>query len=216
MPPDTVDVPEVATEAIVIVDLVESASTSNLFGWYAVGRSLMRDLRGMIHEVGDARGLQCLKSIGDGYLLAFRANSSAELAVLHAIESALLLLDLVSKRNRAVPEERVINLRLAVHFGEVDVIANDREGPHVTYAFRLESIDRDALADAFNPIPPEDLPLRNYILCSEEAAGILERRSSLYAITRIGLLKLQGFPGWREVFLVLPIHSNVYTPESAI
>ena len=57
MTPDIADFPEVATEAIVVVDLTESASTSNLFGWYAVGRSLMRDLRSMIHEVGDTRGL---------------------------------------------------------------------------------------------------------------------------------------------------------------
>ena len=137
-------------------------------------------------------------------MLAFRDSSSAELAVLHAVESALLLLNLIAERNRVISEERVINLRFAIHFGEVDVIANDREGPHVTYAFRLEGIDRDSLIGAFNPIPPEDLPLRNYILCSEEAAGILERRSSLWQTVRIGLLKLKGFPGWREVFLVLP------------
>jgi hypothetical protein len=29
--------PEVVTEAIVVIDLVESTLTSNMFGWYAVG-----------------------------------------------------------------------------------------------------------------------------------------------------------------------------------
>ena len=42
---DSAAMPEVATEAIVVVDLVESTLTSNLFGWYAVGRQAIRDLR---------------------------------------------------------------------------------------------------------------------------------------------------------------------------
>lgn len=196
--------PEVASEAIVVVDLVESTAANNLFGWYAVGRGLMRDLRAMIAKVTSSRGLRCLKSTGDGYLLTFANASSAEEAASHAVESSFKLLELLEIRNRELPEERAINLRFAVHFGEVDVVENDREGPHVSYAFRLEGISRASLAMALNPIPPDQLPLRNYVLCSEEVAGILERRSGRWKTVRIGLLKLRGFPGWREVFRVLP------------
>lgn len=196
------DVPEVSTEAIVVVDLVESASTSNLFGWYAVGRSLKHELRAMIREVGESSGLECLKSTGDGYLLTFRDPWSAETAVLRAVESAFELLCAAERRNGVVPFERAINLRFAIHLGEVDIIENDRDGPHVSYAFRLEAITRASLTTALNPIPPEQLPLRNYILCSEEVASILSRRSDCYRTDCIGLLKLQGFPGWREVFQV--------------
>ena len=53
---DSAAMPEVATEAIVVVDLVESTLTSNLFGWYAVGRQAIRDLRALIGEVGERRG----------------------------------------------------------------------------------------------------------------------------------------------------------------
>jgi hypothetical protein len=42
------------------------------------------------------------------------------------------------------------------------------------------------------------------VLCSEEVAGILSRRASRWGMVSIGLLKLKGFPGWREVFRVLP------------
>jgi len=56
--------PEVVTEAIVVIDLVESTLTSNLFGWYAVGRQVIRDLRALIGEVGESRGLGCLRSTG--------------------------------------------------------------------------------------------------------------------------------------------------------
>ena len=70
---DAEPMPEVVTEAIVVIDLVESTLTSNLFGWYAVGRQLIRDLRALIGEVGESRGLRCLRSTGDGYLLTFHA-----------------------------------------------------------------------------------------------------------------------------------------------
>ena len=63
--------PEIVTEAILVIDLVESTLTSNLFGWYAVGRHTLRDLRSLIGDVGEGRGLRCLKSTGDAYLVTF-------------------------------------------------------------------------------------------------------------------------------------------------
>src|SRR5579863_539786 len=89
---EPVPLPEVVTEAIVVIDLVESTLTSNLFGWYAVGRHSLRDLRGLIGEVGLSRGLRCLKSTGDGYLLTFRDAQSAELAAIRAVEAVFDLL----------------------------------------------------------------------------------------------------------------------------
>jgi class 3 adenylate cyclase len=201
---DSAAIPEVVTEAIVVIDLVESTLTSNLFGWYAVGRHSLRDLRGLIGAVGASRGLRCLKSTGDGYLLTFHDTQSAEVSVIRAIEALFDLLDRIARRNNSVSEERALNLRCAVHFGEVDVVADDREGPHVSLAFRLEGLSRASLPAALNPIPPEEFPLRNYVLCSEEVAGILERRASPWQMTEIGLFKLKGFSGWREVFRVLP------------
>lgn len=205
--------PEVATEAIVVVDLIESTASSNLFGWYAVGRGLMRDLRTLITQVGRPLGLQCLKSTGDGYLITFAHQTSAEQAAIQAVEASFRLLDLLAERNRRLPEERAINLRCAVHLGEVDVVEGDREGPHVSYTFRLEGVSRASLALALNPIPPEELPLHNYVLCSEEVEGILSRRSTYWKTIRLGLLKLKGFPGWREVFMVLP---NNGLPSTAL
>jgi class 3 adenylate cyclase len=201
--------PSVASEAIVVVDLVQSTAASNLFGWYAVGRSLMRDLRALIAKVGDSRGLRCIKSTGDGYLFTFGNAAAAELAAVNAIESCFELLDLIEERNHFLPEERAINLRFAVHFGEVDVVENDREGPHVSYAFRIEAISRRSLSDALNSIPPEQLPLNNYVLCSEAVTGILNRRVDRWVTESLGLLKLKGFSGWNEVFLVTSAKSSL-------
>ena len=148
--------------------------------------------------------MRCLRSTGDGYLVTFHDPQSAERAALRAVEAVFELLNRVARRNREVPEERALNLRCAVHLGEVDIVSNDREGPHISLAFRLEEISRASLPAALNPIPPEQFPLQNYVLCSEEVAGILSRRASPWEMVSIGLLKLKGFPGWREVFRVLP------------
>jgi class 3 adenylate cyclase len=201
---DAEPMPEVVTEAIVVIDLVESTLTSNLFGWYAVGRQSLRDLRFLIGEVGKVRGLRCVRSTGDGYLLTFYDPQSAEMAAIRAVEAVFELLRRIFVRNQEVSEERALNLRCAVHLGEVDVVPNDREGPHISMAFRLEAISRASLPAALNPIPPEQFPLQNYLLCSEEVAGILSRRATQWELASIGLLKLKGFPGWREVFRVLP------------
>src|SRR6516165_7634842 len=196
--------PEIVTEAIVVIDLVESTLTSNLFGWYAVGHHSLRDLRSLIGEVGRSRGLRCMRSTGDGYLLTFYDPQSAEMAAIRAVEAVFELLRRILTRNQEVSEERALNLRCAVHLGEVDVVPNDREGPHVSMAFRLEEISRASLPTALNPIPPEQFPLQNDVLCSEEVAGILSRRTKQWGIASIGLLRLKGFPGSREVFRLLP------------
>ena len=112
---DAEAMPEVVTEAIVVIDLVESTLTSNLFGWYAVGRHSLRDLRSLIGEVGQSRGLRCMRSTGDGYLLTFYDPQSAEMAAIRAVEAVFELLRRILMRNQEVSEERALNLRCAVH-----------------------------------------------------------------------------------------------------
>jgi class 3 adenylate cyclase len=211
MKSDLAEIPIVASEAIVVVDLVESTAATNLFGWYAVGRGLMRDLRATLFKVGRSRGLRCVKSTGDGYLVTFANKESAEIAAVNAVDTCFEIIRMIAGRNAELPEEHAITLRFGVHFGEVDVIENDREGPHVSLTFRLEGIARDSLVDALNPMSPEELPLGNYVLCSEEVVGILTRRDKEWVTRSIGLLKLKGFPGWREVFLVLPKQMSAET-----
>src|SRR5947209_15585211 len=91
--------PEVVTEAIVVVDIVDSTKTINLFGWYAVGRALLRDLRHLITEACGPRGLRCLKSTGDGYLLTFYDAQAAEMAAIHAVDAVFELMRRCHERN---------------------------------------------------------------------------------------------------------------------
>jgi class 3 adenylate cyclase len=205
-PAESSGMPPIEPETIVVVDIIESTTTNNLFGWYAVGRGLMRDLRTLITTIGAQRGLQCRKSTGDGYLLTYRDTGSqaAEIGAVNALEASFDLLDRLKDRNQQLPEERAINVRLAIHFGEVDVVEDDREGPNVSFTFRLEGIGQAEVAEAMNSMPSENFPLRNYVLCSEQVKGIIERRCPNFSTSLVGLFRLKGFPGWHEVYHVFP------------
>jgi hypothetical protein len=85
---------------------------SDLFGWYAVGRSLVRELRQLVREIGAEHGLSCVKSTGDGFLLTYRHDESAEIAAVDALQASFELLRRLSARNDKVPEERQIAIRV--------------------------------------------------------------------------------------------------------
>lgn len=195
---------EVASEAIVVVDMVESTLTTSLFGWNSVGRGLMRELRNAINETRKVCDVRCMKSIGDGYLLAYRHARSAAQSVVNAVDCSLQLLRLLRNynRRRSTTEERRIAVRIAIHFGEVDVVENDREGPNVSYAFRLGAVNRESFREAITAVRPEELPLHNYILCSEPVKDILNKRLPHVDTKQLGLFKFKGFEGHHEVFLV--------------
>lgn len=193
---------ELGIEAIVIIDLVESTATSNKYGWYSVGRVLIEDLLHLIIQAGSNRDLKCVKDTGDGYLTTYADSSAADVAAVNATDMCLDLLELVKQRNGSLPEEMWINIRAAVHFGEVEILDQDRKGPYVTFAFRLETVNQGSLVEAVNPIKVEEFPLRNYVLCSENVEAILSERNHASERKSCGLFKLKGFSGYHEVFLV--------------
>jgi serine/threonine protein kinase len=191
-----------ASEAIAVIDIVQATATSDLFGWYSVGRHSVRHLRNAVRQIGSLYGLACMKSTGDGLLLTYRDDKAADLAAVNAVQASIDLLRKLSEYNKTASEERQIAIRLALHFGEVDVLPDDREGPNVSFAFRVEAVNHASLDKALNPIDPALLPLRDYILCSERIHDIAVRRKPEWHHTSCGLFKLQGFSSWHELFLV--------------
>ena len=207
---------EVASEAIVVLDIVQSTFSTNLFGWQSVGRLVTRDLRRLTREASAPRGVTSLKTTGDGLLLTFSNKESAEMAVPSALAAMRTLLARVRERNAQAPAQQRFDLRVAVHFGEVDIIDKEREGPNVVFAFRLEKISRGSLPSALKPIDPRAFPTGNYVLCSEVVAGILDRLDDPGPRASCGLFKLRGFPGWSEVFLLEPAaHVRAAPPPSS-
>ncbi len=195
------------SEAIVVVDLVDSTKTTTRHGWYAVGRHVVQDLRACIIEVGERYGLSCRKFTGDGYMLAFSSPGDAAHAVLQALHAITAIARAVNDLNASAPQERRIRLRFALHYGEVDVVeeARDREGPTVSYTFRLEGVDAESLKKAISPMPAERFPSHDYAIVSER---VFEMLRDDYAVAfpwepePIGVLPLKGFDGYHQPYLV--------------
>ncbi|MDH3920008.1 MAG: hypothetical protein OEU25_17740 [Rhodospirillales bacterium] len=207
---------EVASEAIVVLDIVQSTYSTNLFGWHSVGRVVTRDLRRLTREASAPRGLTSVKTTGDGLLLTFSNRDSAEMAVPSALAAMWTLLARARERNAQAPAQQRLDLRVAVHFGEVDIIENDREGPNVAFAFRLEKVSRGSLPSALNPIDPRAFKTANYVIGSEAVADVLDRVGEVSPRKSCGLFKLRGFPGWSEVFLLEPASKVRAVPRSSL
>lgn len=135
-------------------------------------------------------------------MLAFRDEQDARNSARQAIHFCTEMLSAIAGRNAGLPAEQAISLRFAVHFGEVDVIENDREGPNVSFAFRLEAISGRDLDGAMSAVPSDQFPLRNHILCSEQVVSLLD--STVTPTRLVGIFKLKGFSGWHEVSSVTP------------
>ena len=195
---------QVTPEAIVVIDMVEATATSDRFGWYAVGRPLKYELRELVERFCEPCGLSCLKNTGDGFLATFRNDGSAEDSVAQAAGSLFSILRELENRNDREGQHLGINIRASLHFGEVDVLAHDREGPNISFAFRIENVTQADVANALNALPPDDFPLRNYVLCSEQVAGILDADEGAFSTKSVGLFKLKGFAGYHELFLAAP------------
>ena len=192
------------SEAIVIVDLVDSTKITNRHGWRTVGRPMLRDLRECIKRVCSDSGLCCRKFTGDGYMLTFRKEDS-ELAVVQALQAMINTCHEIEKLKEKLPKQRWIRLRFALHYGEVDPVDNDREGPEVSYTFRLEGVKKESLEAEEAPyimINLETFPIDNYAVLSEEVVEILKEREVEYSWEPIGAVRLRGFRGRHELLLL--------------
>jgi len=190
--------------AIVAVEMEGVTATSHRFGWYPLGRGLMHDLRELITSTGEKRVLHSSKSTGEGYLLTYGVTGSqpAEIAAVNAVEASFELLDVLANRNRERPEEQVINVHFAIHFGEVDVVEGDPDGPNVSFALRLGDINQTQVQEAVDAMPADDFPDSNYVLCSETVKKIIDTRLPNFSTLPVGRFEVAGFPGRHEVYLV--------------
>lgn len=166
--------PEVHHEAIAVIDLVGSTKSSAEGTWAKVGRPRYGTLRESVVRFMPRYGLHCLKSTGDGYLLSFRDEQRPQGAADQALRGVIDLFKDVKEYNGSEAGKTLpILLRTSLHFGEVDVILNDREGLEVAYAFRLEGLGKQARATPDAAWPPDPMPESDYAILSEDFAACL-------------------------------------------
>ena len=117
--------------AIMFTDMVDYTIMSEKNETLAL--SLLEEHRQLLRPVFARHGGREVKTIGDGFLVEFPS-------ALEAVRCALVIQQLMYKRNHDVSSERKILLRVAVHLGDVEHRDGDVYGDAVNIASRIQSL----------------------------------------------------------------------------
>lgn len=193
-PPPAPDAPVYRSEAIAVLDLVNSTDLVTQFGSTFL-LTLKHRLEHHAGPISSRHDAGYSESTGDGFLIFFPSAAKA-LAAIHEI------LQRIPAMNVDLPEGAEVALRAALNFGEILVDRDGhRTGSAVHKTFRLEGLSASTLIEAEGGIRKEEFPEKNYILASEEAASILENVQGLKC-RFLGHCELKGFPGIHRVYKI--------------
>ncbi|MDQ3957012.1 MAG: adenylate/guanylate cyclase domain-containing protein [Actinomycetota bacterium] len=167
-----------STVGIVFADIAGFTSLTERLGDVGAIRILNRVEALVDRELGRTRG-ECVKQLGDGFLLAFPSASQA-------VRGALALREAVG-RQRANDPSFEASLRIAVHAGEPLVTGDDLLGLDVNLAARL--------LDHCKP---------DRVVVSEAAKELAEKRLKTVAFANRRVVKIRGLSGKTTVYTAKP------------
>jgi len=138
-----------ATEAVLVVDLVQSTYLATHYGdgLAMKARTVLRD---RTLAVAKERELVFAESTGDGYFMTFGSVASA-------VRTALALLAELSERPPDLTPAPPLSVRAGIAYGEILLDAQgSRHGAVINKAFRLEALQREAFVNVDeDPMGPE-------------------------------------------------------------
>jgi class 3 adenylate cyclase len=186
--------PVYSSEAVVVVDLVESTNLVTRFGNTFL-LMLKHRLEHQVNEICARNAVIYSKSTGDGFLMFFPALANAIVALRQIFEA-------LPTMNADLPEGSEIALRAGLNFGEVIADRDgDRTGSAVHKTFRLQSLPAASLIETEGGIKRQEFPEKNYTIVSEEAFSGLTKIPSLQS-RFLGLCELKGFPGLHRIYQI--------------
>ena len=141
--------------------------------------ALLEEHRQLLRPVFARHGGREVKTIGDGFLIEFPS-------ALEAMRCALEIQQVMGTRNRSVPSERKILLRVAVHLGDVEHRDGDVYGDAVNIASRIHG-----LADPGG-------------ICITQQVFDHIRNSEEFRTEPLGHNQLKNVQGLTQVYRVLP------------
>ena len=186
--------PVYSSEAIVVIDLVNSTSIVTRFGNTFL-LMLKHRLEHQVNEISLRNSAGFSKGTGDGFLLCFPSLGNSVIALREIFEA-------LPTMNADLPDGAEIALRGALNFGEVIADRDgDRTGGAIHKTFRLQGLPAASLIESEGGIKQAEFPEKNYILVSEEAISGLTKIQGLQS-RFLGLCELKGFPGLHRVYQI--------------
>ena len=184
----------VVTEAVLVVDLVQS---THLATHYGDGLAMRARTVLLDRTLAAARvhGLVFAESTGDGSFTTFRSVGSA-------VRTALALLAELRERPPDLAPAPPLSVRAGITYGEILLDGRGaRHGAVINKAFRLEGLQREAFVHVEEDAMGPEIPEHNRVFLDEEAAQ--EARSSGFALEATGFARLKGFTGLHRVYQIL-------------
>ncbi|MDA4119091.1 MAG: tetratricopeptide repeat protein [Thaumarchaeota archaeon] len=117
--------------SIMFTDMVGYTSLSQTDE--ALALLLLEEHRQIVRPIFTRHGGKEVKTLGDGFLIEFPS-------VLDAVRSAVEVQEALRSRNLSTPKERRIQLRIAVHLGDVEHREGDVYGDAVNLASRVHEL----------------------------------------------------------------------------
>ncbi len=99
----------------------------------ALSMVLLRQHRSLMRPLFDAHGGNEVKTTGDGFLVEFAS-------ALGAVQCAISMQQTLVEHNESAPQDRRIQIRIGVNFGEIEEYENDIYGDGVNVAARIEPL----------------------------------------------------------------------------
>ena len=123
--------PDRRLSSIMFTDMVGYTSLSERDE--ALALVLLEEQRQLVRPIFERHGGIEVKTLGDGFLIEFPS-------VLEAVRSAIEVQEVLRSRNLSVPKEKRIQLRVAVHLGDVEHRGGDVYGDAVNVASRVHEL----------------------------------------------------------------------------
>ncbi|OGK90874.1 MAG: hypothetical protein A2X51_13365 [Candidatus Rokubacteria bacterium GWC2_70_24] len=183
----------VVTEAVLVVDLVQSTHLATHYGDGLAmrARTVVRD-RALAVAAG--HGLTYTESTGDGCFMTF-------VSVAGAIETALALLRDLAARSADLAPAPPPRVRAAITYGEILLDGRGaRHGAVINKAFRLEGVTPAAFVQVGGAANEVEIPEDDRIFLDEAAAE--EARARGIGLDSVGFCALKGFAGLHGVYRV--------------
>jgi class 3 adenylate cyclase len=182
------------TEAVLVVDLVESTHLATHYG-DGLAMQARTTLKDRTLAAAEGHRLAFTESTGDGSFMTFTS-------VVDAVQTATKLLKDLRDRPPDLSPGPPIEVRAGISYGEILL---DRGGTRhsavINRAFRFEGLTREGFAQVEEGLQREAIPERNRIFLDEDAAH--ELRAAEIPMRFVGVCNLKGFSGLHRVYEVL-------------